>query len=343
MKNLVPSLFACLLLAPAAAAGGLQKSRVPAGARWLVHLDVEAMKRSKLYEVVHEASGENGTNEMDEGLEHVRMFAGLDPTMDFQSVTLFCSGATPESCVAVFSGNAKIDTALEKLRTLASYHTTPVGNRALHTWGDGHETWYAWARRTEGSDERVVVASQDEDEVVREIGLLEGNGETLASASRPSIAARPSAGSILFAAAGENLRELGEVHPVSAVAKLAQAIEVDVGEERGDLRVHVGLDAHSPEDAQRIHQVLQGAVALVGLAGVEHEEMAAKLQPLVEAIRLGVSNTRVDADFRYGVQALFDSLKSLDDHHGDRGDRTEVRKKLHHGDRRHRDGEGKDE
>jgi hypothetical protein len=343
MKIPAPSLAALLLLAPTAVAGGLQKSRVPDGARWLVHLDVEAMKRSKLYEVVHEASGESGTNEMDEGLEHVRMFAGLDPTMDFQSVTLFCSGATPETCVAVFSGNAKIDTALEKLRTLATYHTTPVGNRALHTWGDGHETWFAWVKRTEGSDERVVVASQDEDEVVREIGLREGNGETLASASRPSIVARPSSGSILFAAAGENLRELGDVHPVSAVAKLAQAIEVDVGEDHGDLRVHVGLDAHTAEDAQRIHQVLQGAVALVGLAGVEHEEMAAKLQPLVDAIRLGVSNTRVDADFRYGVQALFDSLKSLDDHHGRRAAGGDSGKKAHHGSRRHHDGEDKDE
>jgi hypothetical protein len=107
--------------------------------------------------------------------------------------------------------------------------------------------------------------------------------------------------------------------------------------------VHVGLDAHSPEDAQRIHQVLQGAVALVGLAGVEHEEVAAKLQPLVDAIRLGVSNTRVDADFRYDVQTLFDSLKSLDDHHHGRAPGTEGLKKLHHGDRRHRDGEDKDE
>jgi hypothetical protein len=343
MKILAPSLAAVLLLAPAAVAGGLQKSRVPAGARWLVHLDVESMKRSKLYDVVHQASGESGTNEMDAGIEHVRMFAGLDPTMDFQSVTLFCASSSPESCVAVLAGNANIDTALEKLRSLASYHTTPVGNRSLHTWGNGHETWYAWVRRPEGSDERVVVASQDSDEVVREIALLEGSGETLAAASRPSIAARPSAGSILFAAAGENLRELGDVQPVSAIAKLAQAIEVDVGEDRGDLRVHVGLDAHSPEDAQRIHQVLQGAVALVGLAGVEHEEVAAKLQPLVEAIRLGVSNSRVDADFRYDVQTLFDSLKSLDDHHHGRAAGTEGLKKLHHGDRRHRDGEDKDE
>jgi hypothetical protein len=304
-----------------------------------VHLDVEAMKRSKLYEVVHEASGEGGTNEMDEGIEHVRMFAGLDPTMDFQSVTLFCAGQSPETCVAVLAGNAKIDAALEKLRTLASYRSTSVGNRALHTWGDGHDTWYAWVKRSEGSDERVVVASQDTDELVREIALLEGNGETLASASRPSIVAKPSAGSILFAAAGENLRELVDVHPVSAVAKLAQAIEVEVGEERGALRVHVGLDAHTPEDAQRIHQVLQGAVALVGLAGVEHEEVATKLQPLVDALRLSVSNTRVDADFRYDVQALFENLKSLDDH----GDGTGDLKKLHRGSRHHRENREKDE
>lgn len=329
MKILAAPLLALLFLAPTATAGGLQKGRVPSTARWLAHLDVEAMKGSKLYELVRQASSEDGSGGIDEGIAHVRMFAGLDPTMDLQSVTLYCATKSEQGCVALLAGNAKIDQAIEKLRTSEAYHTTPAQGYALHTWGGDHDTWHAYVFRKEGSEERVVVASQDADELVRGIAVLEGRAESLAGAGRPAIAAVPASGSILFAAAGEGLAELGDVEPVSAVAKLAKSFAIDIGEDRGALRVHAVVDTRTPEDAQRIHQVLQGAVALVGLAGVEHEEAASKIQPLVDALRFTVSNSRVDADFRYDVQSLMEDLKSLKDLDEDHGAKREVKKHVH--------------
>jgi len=149
--------------------------------------------------------------------------------------------------------------------------------------------------------------------------VLEHKGESLAQAAQPTIRATPAAGSILFAAAGEGLKELGELEPVSAVAKLAKAVVLDVGEDRGALSARVSIDTRTPEDAERIHQVLQGAVALVGLAGGDgQDETSAKLQSLVAGLRLSVSNTRVDAVFRYDIAKLVEDLKSLDGpEHGD--------------------------
>jgi hypothetical protein len=331
MNRLSFSLIALVLAAPSAGADVLQKSRVPAGVRWLAHLDVEAMKRSKLYEVVHEESGKGGTNEMDEGLAEVRMFAGLDPTMDFKSVTIYCAAQSEKSCVALLAGNEKIDGALEKLKTREHYRTTPVQNYALHTWGGDGDTWYAYVVRKEGSEERVVVASQDTAELVRGIALLERGGESLANASQPAISATPGPGSILFAAAGESLSELGEVRPLSAVAKLAKTIAIDLGEDRGAFCAHVVLDTRTPEDAQRVQQVLQGAVALAGLVGGDENEPAhAKIQKLVDSLHLTLSNTRVDADFRYDVQSLFDDLKSIHDLHATADGSERHRARKHH-------------
>jgi hypothetical protein len=298
------------------------------------------MKGSKLYDLVRRASSEDGSGGIDEGIAHVRMFAGLDPTMDLQAVTLYCSTKSEQGCVAVLAGNARIDQAIEKLKTSEAYHTTPVQGYALHTWGGDHDTWHAYVFRKEGSEERVVLASQDEAELVQGIAVLEGRGESLSGAGRAAIAAAPGTGSILFAAAGESLAELGDVAPVSAVAKLAKSFSIDVGEDRGALRVHAALDTRTPEDAQRIHQVLQGAIALVGLAGVEHEEAASRIQPLVDALRFNVSNTRVDADFRYDVQTLMDDLKSLQDLDEDHDARRETKKSGH---RHRRENREKDE
>jgi hypothetical protein len=333
MNRFSSSLIAILLLTPAVSADTLKKSRVPVGARWLAHLDVEALKSSKLFHVVHQESAKNGGNEMDEGLSEFKAFAGLDPTMDFKSVTIYCTATSEKSCVALLAGNAKIDDALVKLKAMPNYRTTPAQSYLLHTWGDEHDTWYAYVHHKDGAEERVVIASQDTTELVRGISLLEHGGESLAEASRPAITAAPAPGSILFAAAGESLLELSDAPPVSAVAKLAKTIVLDVGEDRGELRLHVALETRTQEDAQRIQQVLQGAVALVGLVhDDEHEEARSKVQNIVEALHLSVSNARVDADFRYDVQTLIDDLKSLHEHgsNGDGSDKASKSERKHH-------------
>ena len=339
MNRLSSWMTVLVLLAPPVAADALKKDRIPAGARWLAHLDVEAMRGSRMFALVREESAKDGSDEMEEGLVEIRAFAGLDPTQDFQSVTLYSASRSEEGCVALLAGDSKIDSALENLKALENYRTTPAQGYTLHTWGDDGDTWYAYVHRAEGSEERVVVASQDTAEVVRAISVLERRGESLAQAAGPMIRAAPAVGSILFAAAGEGLDELGEIEPVSAVAKLAKAIVLDVGEARGALNARVSIDTRTPEDAQRIHQVLQGAVALVGLAGGDgQDEAGAKLQRLVEGLRFSVSNTRVDAVFRYDLEELLEDLRSLDEmDHGDaqsrEGHEKGHRARKHRGDR----------
>jgi hypothetical protein len=343
LMNRLSSLLAVLvLLAPPAAADVLQKSRIPAGARWIAHLDVQAMRSSKLYALVREESGKDGADEVADGLAEFRMFAGLDPTQDFESVTLYSVSFSEKGCVALLAGGAKIDGALEKMKTLENYRTTPVQGHVLHTWGDLGDTWYASVHRVSGSEERVVVASQDPAQVVRGLSVLAHESESLAEAAQPAIRATPAAGSILFAAAGESLDELGRIEPVSAVAKLTKAVVLDVGEDRGALSARVCLDTRTPEDAQRIHQVLQGAVALVGLAGGDgHDETHAKLQSLVEGLRISVSDTRVDAVFRYDVRTLVEDLKSLDENDHDAAESREGSRKEHRA-RKHRDEDKED-
>src|SRR5262249_9923842 len=169
MNRLKSSLIALLLVAPPAMADGLQRNRVPAGVRWVAHLDVEALKSSTLYGVVHEEAGKNGANEMDAGLAQIRLEVGLDPTVDFKSVTVYGTSKSEKGCVALLTGNAKVDDALVKLKTEQNYRTTPVQSYMLHTWGDDHETWYAYVVHKDGADERVVLASQDSNELVRGI------------------------------------------------------------------------------------------------------------------------------------------------------------------------------
>jgi hypothetical protein len=318
------------LLAHPSPADGLQKSRVPAGARWLVHLDVEALKSSRLYKTIRDQSAtKDGANEIDAAIAQIQATAGLDPLADFKSATLYCTTKAPEKCVALLSGNEKIDDAVARLTTMANYRTEKVGARSMHVWGDDHETWYAFVYRKDGAAERVVAVSQSTEELSRGIAVLEGGGDNLSGVRQAALQASPSSGSILFASAGEALNELGEIEPVSAVAKLARRVVFDLGEDRGALYAHVDLDARTPQDAQRIQQVIQGAVALAALAGDdEHAAAHAKLRDLSDALRVTLSDNRVNVDFRYDVKGLFDDLKALGELH-EKADGDKPHKKHH--------------
>jgi hypothetical protein len=81
---------------------------------------------------------------------------------------------------------------------------------------------------------------------------------------------------------------------------------------------------------------------LVGLAGGDgHDETHAKLQSLVEGLRISVSDTRVDAVFRYDVRTLVEDLKSLDEHDHDAAESHEGSRKEHRA-RKHRDEDKED-
>ena len=182
------------LLARPAPADGLQKSRVPAGARWLVHLDVEALKSSQLYKALREQSAaKDGTNELDAGIAQIQVTIGLDPLADFKSATLYCTTKAPEKCVALLAGNEKIDEAVARLKTMANYRTEQVGARSMHVWGDEHETWYAYVYRKDGGAERVVAVSQSTEELTRGIAVLEGGSDNLSAVRQPALQAAPSA------------------------------------------------------------------------------------------------------------------------------------------------------
>jgi len=95
-----------------------------------------------------------------------------------------------------------------------------------------------------------------------------------------------------------------------------------VGEDRGALYAHAIVDTKSPQDALKIQQVLQGAVALVGLMSDE-PGIGAHLSSLVGALRFQCTGSRVTADFRYDVKALLEIFAELEKHSDDDEDGDE--------------------
>jgi hypothetical protein len=86
---------------------------------------------------------------------------------------------------------------------------------------------------------------------------------------------------------------------------------IDVSEQNGLLSASLALEAIDYESAQKIAQVLQGAVALIGLAGSQHE-LPPAIEELARTLRFETRNQTVLASFQYDSARLIQELDALE-------------------------------
>ena len=272
--------FVCAVVCLAGFVGAerFDPARVRAEARWVAHVDVEALAKSDVYA----ALVADGVVSVQEEVELVQEL-GLDPVKDLRGVTVYGVEEKGEHTVVVLDG------------------------KALHAWGDD---CFAAVLRREGSARRLVVQSDDRDAVSRACAVIEGRGASLAGSEK--LRALPAEGSIVWAASTTRLAELDGLQVASNVVKLAEDVVFDLGESHGELFATLRVDAERAQEARQIQQVLQGAVALVGLVGGDDPELGRALQDLTGALRFTTEDTQVRAEFRMSTRLLLEHLRTLD-------------------------------
>lgn len=304
-------LAALATFSSAARAGDLIPELVPADARWLAHLDLEALQKSALFQAARENDAEF---HLDQGLEEFQRELGADPFELVRSVTLFSTRAEPETGVAVLTVGEKAEEVLAKLQQQPGFRTVQANGRELLTWneshhGDGGEPAYAYVRRFEGVANRLVYVSNREDDLMAAIDVLESKKPDVTDDSLRRLSASPGPNSILFVATSERIPGLDGVERMSAVAALADGLRFDLGETNGQLHAQLVVTAKDAHDARNITSVLQGVSALASLIGSEHggEEIA----NLVRGLGFTTNGNEVAVELRYDSRKLIQTLHGL--------------------------------
>ncbi len=329
MRKLSLVLAGLVLLAPQSRSDVLQKTRVPAGARWIAHVDVERLMSSELFTALKSEMGE----EFEIGLDDIDELCGLNPMTDVKSVTFFSTNESDENTVGVIVVNARVDAALACFQREAGYHTLQVGARTLHVFQEGEEDGnkYGYLLPIAGSADRLAVIAGKPEALIECVEVLEGNAPSVATAAKPNFSASPGPGAIAFAAACEPMSRLAEIEPASAIVKLAQAWTFEIGESSRALYADLWIKTSTSEEALQVQQILQGATALLGLIASD-PEIAPKVQSLLSALTFNASGTQMTARFRYNVQDLIGLVRSLEQASGDdqHGENSGTEKKVRH-------------
>ena len=263
-KRLAVTIGVVFLASSGLCAGSLQPEQVSAKAKWVVHLDVEALVGSGLGQYLV-ARGKQKHKDAEAKLKEFTASFGFDPLKDLQSVTLYGETFGPAAGVAIIRGRYDKDKLLKLLADNQDHKELKYGERVLHRWSQSPEGKDDDGMRIGAfySDEVVVIA-RTEAVLKKAIDVLAGEQASLAKQESSLLPEAPE-GTFLIAAADGFTAPEG-VAPTAAVLKKLTGGTAVVGQNGDTVFPKVSRKCKNEEDATRIRKMVEGLLAFVQMS-----------------------------------------------------------------------------
>jgi hypothetical protein len=241
------------VLAPAVFGGQLDLGRVPAGAVWLMHADMDAARESSVVRRMYERMVKKHP-EIENMAGMVAAMTGMDPRTGVHDATAY--GLDTNKRHAVMIVHADVNRGfLEKMVAKARDHETMKHrDYVVHSWKDHHGKTVFGAFFKDD----MLVFAHAADRVKLGLDVLDGKADS-ADAKSP-LAGRTRPGSILVARASQ-------VDPETKcpVLRQGEGFRVAMGEHDGASFYRARLDMDSAEAADLAEDVVEGMAATVRL------------------------------------------------------------------------------
>jgi hypothetical protein len=300
-------LLVAVSLAAPALAGDLARDHLPAGTRWIAHVDVEGLAKTELFAAVMERDldAEVELDELGQELD-------LDPMKDFLSVTFFGTSESPEDAIAlVMMPEASAAKLFRELEADDNHVYVEAEGIRLHAWTDG-DVVEAYAYERPLGTSRLLILSDERARLLHAIRVVEGDEPSVADADHALVSARPNPGSFFYLEAKGGVPHFDGPEPMTAVGELVQGLVCDVSEKDGKLAFELEIATDSSEDAQDVFKIAQGGLALAQLLA-RQSSSGSVCADLIGALALSRDGGLMHASFRYRSRALVDALCQLDE------------------------------
>lgn len=266
-------LLGLLVLSPSLVfAEALDLKRVPAGAVWLVHLDVDRLKAADIGAFLLEQAQDPDAARQ---LAAAQAVFNFDPRKDLKSLTVCGSDATEKGFVLMADG--AFDAA--RLATIAGgeaeYAKTAHGEDTIHQWLDRQQGQTLFAAFP--SDGRMIVGRGAE-AVKGALDTLRGRAPAMNTRDGAALA-RP-ANNLPLLTAGVSFERMppgAELPPFLQGAKTAR---LNISELAGQVSLELALDFDQAERAAQVRDMALGLVAVAALNAQENPELAELAQRL---------------------------------------------------------------
>lgn len=266
---------------------------VPADAKWVIHIDVDAVAKSAFWPMVEQRI--NGNPNAQAGVQKFETIAGMTLPQDLHSVTLYGLGFNETEGIVVAKANANQQQLLALLQMNPSFNSVTHGEHEIVSWEDKGKTMHGAFFSTD----RVVI-SQTQENVEKALDLLDGKGDALKA---DSVLAQPAGAGVLAGIASDAVAELAKKpenknNPIFANITSAW---ITLSEQNQNVTLKGTFGAADPTKAQQLKTSAEGLRAL-GMMLATNENADPKLKmiaPLLPPLEITSQGTNVMLNWNF--------------------------------------------
>ena len=271
--------------APAAA---LDEKTIPASAKWVIHVDVQALTKTQTWAQLEPRLMARPQYAKSKG-EVERIFRITLP-QDLHDFTLFGASANPQDGVAIIRGKIDQKDLMGFLSRLTPVKEETLDGHAVFSWDDN-------GRSRTGSfigNDRLIIAESTQN-VVDALNVLSGKGERIASSALLAGAQKklPSAGVLIYLAGDQLATLAAQAGTKSPLIRQLDSAWVSLNADDKGFTVFSEVTAQKEQAAADVVKAIEGARAWLGLADESNTTalaLAEALQPMTTKVE-GVKAT----------------------------------------------------
>jgi len=232
-----------------------EPQRVPADAKWVLHVDMDTVRTSSLWKLIEKRI--DGNPQLQAQIEEVAQRTGMQFPDDVFDVTLYSHSFEEADTVVLLRATTDQQGVLALLQFSPSYSSTPHGAHTIVSWDDKGKVLYG----SYFQDDEIVI-SQTRENVEAALDLLDGKGDAL-PATMPSGAATSG---VLGYVAGSGLEALKQLKkPESPLIEQIDSAWLSLSEADEDAMVRGSVTAKTPQAALQMHRTVEGLRAMLAL------------------------------------------------------------------------------
>lgn len=295
-----------LLLGGVLRAGPLDKSHVPAEARWLIHLDLQQLHanptvvflRGKLLE----------REDVRQTLTTLDKELGFDPIKGLRGMTLFGYNHIEGEGAVLVDATADVKKAEAKVAKQQAHRTFQHGDHRLHAWvtapgrkADGTAQKpkpVVWAVHPNG----LHVYASNEAIARKVLDLLDGKSTTLEKATDGLQAKLPDRCILYIEAVGLDKSKRKQQFE-------ADSVILSVHQDDQQLHLRAGMVARKAEEAQRAQKWLQGLRLILEAQLGGEEPDAEKVKKVLNRIRIALDDRTLSVSFGLRHSVVTEQIK----------------------------------
>jgi hypothetical protein len=296
-KYLVAGIAALGLAGSVAHAGAFRAADVAAGAKWVLHADLDQFKQTAVGRLFVDGLA---ADEHARKLDALEAVIGMDVRRQLGGWTMYGLSGDKQDSVILASGNFDPAQFIKLVRANDHYRTFAHAGTTVHAGRNEKSEPFFIAFPATG---RAVVASS-EPGIKDALDVLGGGKPSLAQQNAAGLPLEGSSGRAFFAAAAA-LNEIKNADPQARTLRIARTGALTLGEEAGSVLASIDLAAGSAEDAVHLQDAVRGLIALA-LLDDKHD---AGTRQAIRDTKVEVEGSRLHIALRVPAGLVIDGMR----------------------------------